>query len=155
MTIPLSSLCSLDPSSIPGLGRVPWRRKWVTTPIFLSWGFLRGPWQAMVHVVAKSWTWLIDRYFSLFLEIPIEIIYIFCYMILHSLWLSWWIRLQCRRPRFNPWVGKIPWRRKRLPTSVLWLGEFHGLYSPWGCKELDTTERLSLITIVFSLWSIS
>ena len=25
-----------------------------------------------------------------------------------------------------------------------WPGEFHGLYSPWGCKELDTTERLSL-----------
>ena len=24
-------------------------------------------------------------------------------------------------------------------------GEFHGLYSPWGCKESDTTERLSLI----------
>ena len=26
------------------------------------------------------------------------------------------LRLQCRRPRFNPWVGKIPWRRERLPT---------------------------------------
>ena len=38
----------------------------------------------------------------------------------------------------------IPWRRKRLPTPVFWLGEFHGLYSPWGCKELDTTVRLSL-----------
>ena len=25
-------------------------------------------------------------------------------------------------------------------------GEFNGLYSPWGCKELDTTERLSLLT---------
>jgi len=28
------------------------------------------------------------------------------------------IRLQCRRPQFNSWVGKIPWRRDRLPTSV-------------------------------------
>jgi len=27
----------------------------------------------------------------------------------------------------NPWVGKIPWRRERLPTPVFWLGEFHGL----------------------------
>ena len=27
---------------------------------------------------------------------------------------------------------------------VFWPGEFHGLYSLWGCKELDTTERLSL-----------
>ena len=32
----------------------------------------------------------------------------------------------------------------RLPTPVFWPGEFHGLYSPWGHKELDTTERLSL-----------
>ena len=52
--------------------------------------------------------------------------------------------LQCRRPGFNPCVGKIPWRRERLPTPVLWAGEFHGLYSPWGRKESDTTEWLSL-----------
>ena len=26
--------------------------------------------------------------------------------------------LQCRRPGFDPWVGKIPWRRERLPTPV-------------------------------------
>ena len=42
------------------------------------------------------------------------------------------------------WVGKIPWRRERLPTPVFWPGEFHGLYSPWGRKESDTTEQLSL-----------
>ena len=42
------------------------------------------------------------------------------------------------------WVGKIPWRRERLPTPVFWPGEFHGLYSPWDCKESDTTEQLSL-----------
>ena len=48
------------------------------------------------------------------------------------------------RPGFDPWVGKIPWRRERLPTPVFWPGEYHGLYSPCGCKELDTTERLSL-----------
>ena len=45
------------------------------------------------------------------------------------------------RPGFAPWVGKMPWRRKRLPTPVFWPGEFHGLYSPWGRKELDTTGR--------------
>ena len=39
-----------------------------------------------------------------------------------------------------PWVGKIPWRREWLPIPVFWPGEFHGLYSPWGCKESDTTE---------------
>ena len=62
-----------------------------------------------------------------------------------SLWLSWGrICPQCGRPGFNPWVGKIPGRREQLPTLVFWPGEFHGLYSPWGHKELDTTERLSL-----------
>ena len=34
----------------------------------------------------------------------------------------------------DPWVGKIPWRRERLPTLVHWPREFHGLYSPWGNK---------------------
>ena len=31
-----------------------------------------------------------------------------------------------------PGVGKIPWKRERLPTPVFWPGEFHGLYNPWG-----------------------
>ena len=39
---------------------------------------------------------------------------------------------------------KDPWTRERVPTPVVQPGEFHGLYSPWGHKELDTTERLSL-----------
>ena len=52
------------------------------------------------------------------------------------------IHLQCGRPGFYPWVGKIPWRRERLPTPVFWPGEFHGLYSPWSHKESDTTEWL-------------
>ena len=42
-----------------------------------------------------------------------------------------------------------PWRRERLPTPVFLPGEFHGQRSlagcsPWGCKESDTTERLTL-----------
>ena len=54
------------------------------------------------------------------------------------------ICLQCWRPGFSPWVGKIPWRREGLPTPVFWPGIFHGLYSPWGHKELDMTGQLSL-----------
>ena len=58
------------------------------------------------------------------------------------------ICLQCRRPGFDLWVGKIPQRREQLSTPVFWPGEFHGQrrlmgYSPWGLKELDTTEQLS------------
>ena len=52
--------------------------------------------------------------------------------------------LQCGRPGFHPWVGKIPWRREWLPTPIFWPGEFNGLYGPWGLKESDMTERLSL-----------
>ena len=40
----------------------------------------------------------------------------------------------------QPWVGKICWRRERLPTPVLWPGESHRLYSPRGHKESDMTE---------------
>ncbi|CAI9166511.1 unnamed protein product [Rangifer tarandus platyrhynchus] len=54
---------------------------------------------------------------------------------------------QCRRHRFDPWVGKIPWRRKWQPTPVFLPGKSHGQrslvgYSPWGRKESDTTWRL-------------
>ena len=80
--------------------------------------------------------------------------------------------LQCRRPQFDSWVRKMHWRRDRLPTPVflgfpcdlagkeyvcktswrreslptpvLWPREFHRLDSPWGCKESDSTEQLSL-----------
>ena len=52
--------------------------------------------------------------------------------------------LQCRRPRFNPWVRKIPCRREWQPTPVFLPGESLGQrslagYSPWGCKESDLT----------------
>ena len=43
------------------------------------------------------------------------------------------------------------WRRERLPTPVFWPGEFHGLYNPWGRKELDTTEWL-LLPLFFILF---
>ena len=39
-----------------------------------------------------------------------------------------------------PGLGSSPWRREWLPTPVFWPGEFHGLYSPWSCKESDRTE---------------
>ena len=67
----------------------------------------------------------------------------------------WWLRwqsvcLQCGRPGFDPWVGKIPWRRKWQPTAVLLPGKFHGRrsllsYSPWGPTELDMTEGLPFL----------
>ena len=53
-----------------------------------------------------------------------------------------------KRPRFDPWVGKMPWRRKGQPTPVFLPGKSHAQrslvgYSPWGCKESDMTEHFS------------
>ena len=56
-------------------------------------------------------------------------------------WLKWWrICLQCRRCGFDPWVGKIPWRRAWQPTPVFLPEESHGQrslagYSPEGCER--------------------
>ena len=59
------------------------------------------------------------------------------------------ICLHCRRPGFNPWVGKIPQRRKWQPTPVFLPGKPHGQRSLVGCgprvAESDTTEQLRLL----------
>ena len=65
------------------------------------------------------------------------------------------IRLQFRRPGFNLWVWKIPWRRERLPTPVFWPKELHGLYSPWSCREWHTAEQLSLSQVVIFQYGFS
>ena len=62
----------------------------------------------------------------------------------------WWLRwlsvcLQCGRPRFDPCIGKILWRKKWQATPVLLPGKSHGGrslvgYGPRGHKESDTTE---------------
>ena len=82
----------------------------------------RKAWCAAVHGVAKSQTWLSKQ-----------------------TELNW----QCWRPGFNRWNRKSPWRREWLPTPVFLPGESHEQrslagYSPWGHKESDTTEQLSL-----------
>ena len=70
------------------------------------------------------------------------------------------ICLQCGRPGFDPWVGKIPWRRECLSTPGILTWR-----SPWGCscKESDTAERLSFshflhyigFTHTCKLWQVS
>ena len=49
---------------------------------------------------------------------------------------------------FEPWIGKIPWRREWLPIPVFLLGEVHGQrglegYITWSHKESDITEGLT------------
>ena len=60
------------------------------------------------------------------------------------------ICLQCGRPGFKPWVGKIPGGGHGNPLQYSCLENPHGQnnlagYSPWGCKEVDTTEQLSTV----------
>ena len=60
--------------------------------------------------------------------------------------LPWWLigkesACQCRRCRFDSWVGEIPWRRKWQPIPVFLPGESHGQrilegYSPWVPKRV-------------------
>ena len=65
---------------------------------------------------------------------------------------------QCRRHkrhRFDPWVRKIPESRKWQSAPVFLPEKFHGQrslvgFSPWDCKELDTTEH-TLLRIPISL----
>ena len=77
--------------------------------------------------------------------------------------LPWWCSVKefachCRRPKrhgFNPWVRKIPWRRKWQPTPVFLFGESHeqrslASYIPCGCKESDRTQH---ITEAYYLWT--
>ena len=49
---------------------------------------------------------------------------------------------------WETWVQSLGWEdpleKGKATHSNILPGEFHGLYSPWGCKESDTTERLSL-----------
>ena len=65
------------------------------------------------------------------------------------------VNLQCRRPGFDPWVGKIPWRREWQPTPLFLPGEFHGQkrlvgHSPWGCKRIGHDWETNTFTLSLS-----
>ena len=104
----------------------------------------------------RSAAWAVEPYIWLLRErnglLPLSPAVVLAAQYFVLLGLPWWLRLEslglrCGRPGFDPWVRKIPWRRKWHPTPVLLLGKSHGRrilvgYGPWGCKELDLTERL-------------
>ena len=48
------------------------------------------------------------------------------------------ICLQCRRPGFDPWVGKIPWRREWKPTPVFLPGESAWTEEPTGLQSMGS-----------------
>jgi len=60
---------------------------------------------------------------------------------------------QCRRHRFDPWVGKIPRRRRWQPTPGFLPGKSQGQrslegYNPWDYKEWDMTEHAHMLGLV-------
>ena len=65
--------------------------------------------------------------------------------------------LVAQETRFQPWVGKTPWRRKWQPTPVFLPGKSHGQrslvgYSVWGRKESDTNEHAWMQ--IMGLWEV-
>ena len=107
----------------------------------------RGAWLAMVHGVAESRTWL--KWLSTAHIWQRTFIQCISRSSIINNGLPRWLSgkdsaCQCRRRRrwgFNPWVGKIPWRRKWQPTPVFLPRESHGQrilvgYSPWGCRRV-------------------
>ena len=106
--------------------------RWCHLPIWGCWYFSQQSWLQLVVHSAQHLTLL--------------------YILISKMGLPSWLNgkeppCQCRRHGFDPWVGKIPWRRKWHPSSVSSPGKFHGQrslvgYSPWGhmTKWLPTTE---------------
>ena len=120
----------------------------------------REAWHAAVHGVAKSWMRLSNWTTTINY---LHIIYIVLGIIwnleliwsvwegVHRLyahatpfyglpwWLRWWrIRLQCRRPGFDPWVGKILWKREWQPPPVFLPGEFSWTEEPCRPQSLGS-----------------
>ena len=98
--------------------------------------------KTMPQVLVNAGSFLAARWDKVIITVPTKGYFAFCF----SRWFpgssDWWrIHLQCARPGFPtlPWVGKIPWRRERLPTPVFWPREIHELCSPWGHNGATST----------------
>ena len=91
------------------------------------------------------------------------------YLTRYQSWFPRWHRskesayqcLRCKRQGFNPWVGKIPWRRKWQPTPPVFLpGKSHGQrslgdYSPWSLRvrhDCTHSTHSHLLIILSQFW---
>ena len=70
---------------------------------------------------------------------------------------------RCKKRGFDPWVGKIPWRRARQPTPVFFPGESRGQrslasYSPWGCRVVQDWSDFSCmppgLLLLLGVWTL-
>ena len=134
---------------IPGLGRSPGKGN--CNPFqYSSLGnhIDRGTWWVTVHGVTRVKHYLVTKQQHV------------CVCVCIYRWLSGKeLVCQCRRHkrhRFDPWVGKIPWKRKWQPIPVFLPGKFHGQrnlagYSSWGHKrlrhDLATKQTTGFVTV--------
>ena len=141
----------------------------VRIPTYVIWAYSNFEITAMTYPV--FWFTYIPIIFDLFLYLLIYIyldihIYVYIYTHIHIHMASLVVQTVMNLPamletQFDPWVRKIPWRRKQQVISVFLPGKFHGErslvgYRPWSHKKLDMTEwlTLSLLYIYFKIWSI-
>ena len=128
-------LQSRRPRFSPWVRKIPWRRKWLSTPAFLPGEFHgREAWQATAQGITGIWTRLTNYHWEVNHGLP------------------WRFRgkessCQHRKRKFDSWVRKIPWRTKWPPTLVFLPGKSHGQrnlagYSPWGRRR----DRHNLVT---------
>ena len=128
------------------VGKIPWRRKWQPTPVLLP-GKSHGH-RSMVSyspcgrkgsdmTEQLHYTTLLASQYNSPLYLPRW----------HSGKESTFQAGNAETHRFDPWIRKLPWRRKWQRTPVFLPGKFHGQKSqvgssPWDGKESDTTEQL-------------
>ena len=155
--------------SIPGLGRSPGGGHGKPLQYSCLENFMdRGAWCNTVHRVTRNWTqlkWLIMHAPNM-ISVPMLAILLTFSLVpcqatmdlmgmspvrkrsisIFGRWLLSYL-LQYAKPRFNPWIRKITWRRKWQSTPVLLPEKFHGQrglvgYGPWDHRKSDTTEWL-------------
>ena len=113
-------------------------------PSPLTWACLIRTWNPTAVISVHPWE-MLQRKWALCSQQSPD-----CFTIRHMRnGLPWWLRdkeptWQCKRHGFDPWVGKILWRRKWQPTPIFFPEKSLGQrslagYSPYGCKESDTT----------------
>ena len=138
--------------------RIWWKQAWIIYCYSLG----------LLHLVVIETNSLADPHSLCKVSPTVSIIThfrILCMNILHVLTWSSFICsfkfigcLQGGRPRFDPWVRKIPWRRKWQPTPVFLPGKSHGRrslvgYSPSGNKESNTPEWLHFrLNVRYHAW---
>ena len=166
------------PGFDPYIGKIPQRRKWQPTLVFLprkSHGQRSlahySPWGGKSRTRLSDETTISDvEHLSMcFLIIYISSLAEYLFKSFHRFWMNLWCSLggssgkkpacQRRRHGFNPGVEKIPWRRAWQPTPVFLRGESHGHrslagYIHWVAQSRTQLKQLSIHTVYSGYWSL-